>query len=80
MMTDVPEGDDYKALRDLVLLIVVISGAALLIWKVMNLMEILKYLQRTIPFSRIHAADGPFRPAARKVVFGNGEILLILCS
>lgn len=39
MMTDVPEGDDYKALRDLVLLIVVISGAALLIWKVMNLME-----------------------------------------
>lgn len=38
-MTDVPEGDDYKALRDLVLLIVVISGAALLIWKVMNLME-----------------------------------------
>ena len=38
-MTDVPEGDDYKALRDLVLLIVVISGAAPLIWKVMNLME-----------------------------------------
>ena len=39
MMTDAPEGDDHKALRNLIWLIVIIAGVALLAWKVMHLME-----------------------------------------
>lgn len=39
MMTDAPEGDDLKALRNLIWLIVIIAGVALLAWKVMHLME-----------------------------------------
>ena len=38
-MTDAPERDDLKALRNLIWLIVIIAGVALLAWKVMNLME-----------------------------------------
>lgn len=38
-MTDAPEGDDHKALRNLIWLIVIIAGVALLAWKVMHLME-----------------------------------------
>lgn len=38
-MTDAPEGDDLKALRNLIWLIVIIAGVALLAWKVMHLME-----------------------------------------
>ena len=39
MMTDAPEGGDLKALRNLIWLIVIIAGVALLAWKVMHLME-----------------------------------------
>ena len=38
-MTDSPEGDDHKALRNLIWLFVIIAGVALLAWKVMHLME-----------------------------------------
>lgn len=38
-MTDAPEGDDHKALRNLIWLIVIIAGVALLAWKAMHLME-----------------------------------------
>lgn len=38
-MTDAPEGDDYRALRNLIWMMVIIAGVALLAWKAMHLME-----------------------------------------
>ena len=38
-MTDAPEGDDYRALRNLIWMMVIIAGVALLAWKVRHLME-----------------------------------------
>lgn len=38
-MTDASEGDDHKALRNLIWPIVIIAGVALLAWKAMHLME-----------------------------------------
>lgn len=38
-MTDAPEGDDHRALHNLIWLIIIIAGVALLAWRVMHLME-----------------------------------------